>query len=460
MAAVLLLACLLLGEASADIRWGYDLSPDVCKDYKSYNHNTAQETHTYYYYSYPVPTVELKCDPTAVSENSVASCMTLLPGILPHVGREYTVGDDALQVVGLTSLEAYDAYHMGMWGSAEAGQALACWDAGYGCMKTIQCTMKATVTRTCEYNSGNNLQKSSDPVTCRMCVHGTCPNVIGNGAWAGPLATYKDYRPTIYSILTPAVPNIVPQTCALGTWLTCVSSSREKGCQYPVPSHEQSLLSWLQEVASYSKVDTIWAGTDTGLPNYGCYKCPTAANKMHYGVTGFDVPITYSSVGMLPFYCPGGSSPPVLCKNDMDGPHGVYIGADQRTGECQCMPGYYPRDPDQPNGICLPCEPGFYCSIDPDDPQHRTVKRLCPEGYFQDQRRQTSCKPCDQTVCDMKGYARTACVTKDGTNPPEKWKTTNAQCVRCTTCDEFDPQNGRPCLDVLGVQAAYANLVN
>ena len=449
------LGLLLLFAAGAwgEIRYGYTKAPqnedNMCT--APYGGKVG------YYLNEPVPTVELNCDPEPAFSNSAPSCIDLVKTLAPNMHRPYTIDDSALQVTGLTNLENYDANQMYRWGSGKANQDLSCNNWYYGCMKTIVCDMKVTATRTCTGGSDLNQIEASAVQQCRMCTHATCPHTIPNGHWAGPITTYKDIFPNIYNVLSPAIPGIVPQPCAPGTWLTCTANPIAQGCSYPAPARGQNLLSWLQDVATFSRTDTIWAGTEMGFPNGGCYKCPTAAGKSHYGETMLTVTPQYQSLGMLPFYCPGGADPPRLCVDDQTGPHGVYVDKDQNTGKCQCMPGWYPQLPDKPEGQCLPCGKGYFCHIDEADPTHPTVRTLCPDGYYQDQIGQTVCKPCDQTVCDAPGYARTACATpKPGvgkTVSENFYKTANAQCVRCSQCDEIDTANGRPCLDVLSVQA-------
>lgn len=201
-------------------------------------------------------------------------------------------------------------------------------------------------------------------------------------------------------------------SCSPGTWLTCIDDA---ACQYTIPTSP----------GSFETGGAIYK--PSGQEPVGqCFSCQTAgAGKVHYGQTNRRTLVDIWPSDPLPWYCPGGDSPPVLC-------HDPFVGANENFTACVCRPGYYPVNS---GAGCLVCPAGFMCP--------RGEKEECPDDTYQDQQGATMCFSCflddgQTNVCDI-----------DAINPKKMrmcrgaFKAERPLCVGCNACrrayDDLSP---------------------
>jgi hypothetical protein len=144
-----------------------------------------------------------------------------------------------------------------------------------------------------------------------------------------------------------------------------------------------------------------------------CFSCESAGNKMHYGMTNRKSAIDRGNSNPLPWYCPGGSEPPVMCKPP-------FIGANSNFTACTCKPGEYLVGGTNP---CQICPPGYMC--------YDGLLIECQDDYYQDRSGASECNPClsdaNQPIqCLGSGLKLVKC------RGPQKSK--RPQCVPCNSC--------------------------
>lgn len=188
--------------------------------------------------------------------------------------------------------------------------------------------------------------------------------------------------------------------CAPGTWMTCINDAN---CAYTIPTSPGGFEGGGAFYHPHG-VDPVGA----------CYDCAYAGGqKIHYGQTSRKTIIEASATEPLPWYCPGGDSPPIPCSFP-------YAGANENGTGCICREGYFPVNSDMK---CQLCPPGTMCP--------KGEKIVCPDDTFQNNAGATSCEPClgydgQPLFCQIPGKKMRKCNGR--------FKSEIPLCVGCNQC--------------------------
>jgi len=187
--------------------------------------------------------------------------------------------------------------------------------------------------------------------------------------------------------------------CKPGTWLTCRDYAN---CYYDIPTSPGDFDGG-EQVYHPPGLDAVGA----------CFSCESAGNKMHYGLTNKKSGIYVSNSNPLPWYCPGGDEPPVLCKPP-------FIGANSNFTACTCSPGKFIVGG---TNACQICPPGFMC--------YDGLLIECPDDYYQDKSGASECNPCLSDAnrpiqCYGSNEKLVMCRGRQKSKRP--------QCVPCNSC--------------------------
>lgn len=187
--------------------------------------------------------------------------------------------------------------------------------------------------------------------------------------------------------------------CKPGTWLTCLEDA---SCSYTIPQQNEKFD------------NSVYFSPSSEIPVGNCFSCPSASgNKAHYAktprykITGY---FQQGSDKPLPWYCPGGDSPPLNCT-------APFVGANSNYTGCICAQGWFKVG----DNDCQICQPGYMC------PNGESIE--CPDNYYQDKEGATSC-----TLCHQDGFASGCgpgtslrkCVGRFKKEPPT--------CINCNIC--------------------------
>jgi hypothetical protein len=253
-------------------------------------------------------------------------------------------------------------------------------------------------------------EDQGDPVAKIQCVHfdqldcgaRTCKQ----GEYASGYITFDSNG--FVTAKTSCVP------CAPGTWLTCINDA---SCTYNIPA----------AAGAFETAGQIYRPDDQE-PVGACYTCKSAGNrKVHYGQTNRIVKVEPEPREPLPWYCPGGDAPPVLCLDP-------FIGATADLTACACKPGYFQN---AAGAACQICPKGSKC------PEGKRTE--CPDDTYQDKEGSTSCTSClseggDTNACETTLRGASAkkmrkCIGVYKSEPP--------LCVLCNMCkrpyDDISP---------------------
>lgn len=195
--------------------------------------------------------------------------------------------------------------------------------------------------------------------------------------------------------------------CKPGTWLTCITGV---SCIYNIPSTPGDPF------VGGSNIYSPYEQTPVG----GCFACELAGGgKQHYGTSSLSTYVGQPPTDPLPWYCPGGAAPPVVCPRP-------FVGSDPNHTTCACSNGWY-RNGDG----CVLCRPGYMCP--------GGVALECPDHTYQDAVGASECVRCtsDGTATGapmatcLGGATNNArvlrkCVGRYKAEPP--------QCVSCNMC--------------------------
>lgn len=209
------------------------------------------------------------------------------------------------------------------------------------------------------------------------------------------------------------------KACEVGTWNTCRTLG---SCNYPVQwvsplgsgSAYQSVIEWM--AALRAEGSDLNFNTKLGSLLGGCYPCTKAAGLSHFGEIPKAVQSGHTRNKVLPFWCPGGASPPKDCPDNM-----VALVDDNGLagGPCVCEDGYT-EVTDASGKSCVPCPPGYSCTA-------RKGKQPCPpDTYSKGGTDATVCTPCNDNQCADPSTARSKCVGEANT--------ADALCVNCGLC--------------------------
>ena len=330
------------------------------------------------------------------------------------------------------------------WNTWEAGSTGECnQDVGEkACKRRVVCATKEWRLSTSEsavdrvYSSYGSFNSMTDNVgretkKCTLCVPIECPDAsCPNGVLVGSPIRSIDKK--VYHRPTCTV------ACSPGTWLTC---ERGQTCKYQAPSTyhagggAEGKRAWFHrnvyETKSDLNVVEAWP-----LPVASCYPCNLADRQQHYGART-DTPNELFRDGFLSFRCPGGDLAPVMCPRNMVTRVDDSTG---RSGDCQCMNGYYW---DSANQACEVCPAGFMCRWAGMTPP---AKVECPVDQYATEGR-SECKKCDTAFQRCERYqALERCVPSgDG-----RYQRRDATCVDCAKCKQVTGEEGSvPCYKVI-----------
>jgi hypothetical protein len=230
--------------------------------------------------------------------------------------------------------------------------------------------------------------------------------------------------------------------CPAGTWLTCTDPGI---CAYIAPglstirtfmdpnadknAKDANTLAWMQSNRRSSFDVKVPIGQELGIPIDTCYPCAKAAGIRHYGTVANTDP-AHLRDGFLQFECPGGSSAPNPC------PENMLSKVDPVTGmstPCACRPGTYAQ-----GGKCSLCPEGNRCLF-AQAPEPCPIDTYALTGSSQ-------CLPCskDTSRCGQY-YALERC-----SGGPE-YQNRDTRCIDCNNCKELSTNTlgTRPCLDII-----------